>query len=755
MALAMTLLASAQQDDTPLSSISVLGGNDIKITHTPYAEYPDICEDRSGVLWVAYTSYSEVGGESIILKRVQPPVDSFVVSAKSGFEYKPRLYCDDKNTLWIVWAAKRDDNWDIYYRTFQNEVFGNERRVTNNPYVDIDPAVCGDSKGAVWIVWQSNLNGNFDIYGTRILNSAAKDPVAISISSSMDLRPAIVADKKGNLYVVWDRQVEGSYCVLMRKFNGKQWENEILLSAEIGFNVCPAIAVNKKGSMAVAWSSNIQPDGTIGFTPWIRGAILDGNKRTYFTPASENDQLKNGEEQGFEFPTLIYDREGKLWLFGRPSQGFYAQVIHKNKKSALYKFDVDGWGGRGQYVNAILRSNGAIATVRRDIRNVFFYEIPPVSDNIIVRLLTLTTRQMVKPEPTPLPMKHTRKPNDSLTLVFGDIHQHSSLSDGMGTADECYTRSRYVLGHDFAALTDHEWFTANMILPSEWEWIKIVGKQFEEAGVFVTLPAYEWTTGRVPAGFGHKNVYFSDWDQDIAGVRNNASTTTNLFTALKQHAAFAIPHHIGWTGIDWERHDTTVQPAIEIVSTHGAFEYMGNEPIMHRGGMSGYFVQDGWARGLVFGVTGSTDGHGLRWHHGIGRKENEWLAGFTGAYVKAKTRLDILDAIRNRRTYATSGARIDVDFRINGNRMGTIVHINDSLVITIEVVGTARLHYVKLLCDNKEVATFGKDIEEGRGLKTTHRLHPLAPGRHWFYLRVLQEDAEMAWSSPIWIDSGQ
>jgi len=26
------------------------------------------------------------------------------------------------------------------------------------------------------------------------------------------------------------------------------------------------------------------------------------------------------------------------------------------------------------------------------------------------------------------------------------------------------------------------------------------------------------------------------------------------------------------------------------------------------------------------------------------------------------------------------------------------------------------------------------------------------PGQHWYYVRVEQEDGELAWSSPIWID---
>jgi len=57
------------------------------------------------------------------------------------------------------------------------------------------------------------------------------------------------------------------------------------------------------------------------------------------------------------------------------------------------------------------------------------------------------------------------------------------------------------------------------------------------------------------------------------------------------------------------------QPLVEIISVHGAFEFMGNKPIPHRGGKKDCFVQDGLARGLRFGIVGGSDSHGLIWHH--------------------------------------------------------------------------------------------------------------------------------------------
>jgi hypothetical protein len=89
------------------------------------------------------------------------------------------------------------------------------------------------------------------------------------------------------------------------------------------------------------------------------------------------------------------------------------------------------------------------------------------------------------------------------TFVFGDLHQHSSLSDGMGTVDDCYTRSRDLYNWDVAALTDHEWFVRNRLLPSEWEYIKKIAASFNAPGDFIASASFRKTArwrGRVRSG---------------------------------------------------------------------------------------------------------------------------------------------------------------------------------------------------------------------------------------------------------------
>lgn len=737
---------------TPILPLSSLGAEEIQISFNNFCEYPDLAVDNNGIVWAAYTEYLNEK-ENIILKKIDGMkiTDSIVVNSISeGNEYYPRLFCDAKNKLWIVWSAKRNNRWDIFIRNYWKGNLSEEINLTNNDAVDLHPSVCVDESSNLWIAWESMNNNNFEILAVKISEEeVVSAPINVSSSPNMDLRPTIFCSGN-NVSVVWDQQEEDKYQTFIKTITGN--DQQEALSPAKGFNMAASAAYSNNGDLFTAWHSNLQPDGEAGYTPWIYFKNAGGST---YTTALEGDWLKVGEDQALEFPSLIIN-DGVQWIFTRASQSFYVQAIKEDSASVLYKFEVEGWGGRGQNVRPFLSEDGFIYSIRRDINYIYLNRFNPGAAQIKYSHKILKAEFEHLDEKAVAP--HHAAENVELKslghnqIVFGDIHQHSALSDGRGTVDECFTRSKFIYRHDFAALSDHEWFTGNLLIPSEWELIKIMGQYFYEPGKFITFAAYEWTTPRVPKGFGHKNVYFSGWDKPIFSFKFDASSTKDLFQLLKENDAIAFPHHIGWTGIDWENHDEEAQPDIEMISAHGAFEYMGNEPIRHRGGMPGNFIQDGLAKGLKFGLIGSSDGHGLRWHHGIARKEDEWQTGLTGAIVPEKTKDNIFNALKTRRVYATSGSRIRTILKVNDQWMGSDISTAAFPKIDIEVIGTAQIDYAVLLKDNEEILHLGRDWYDGFGIIYSYVDEKITEGEHFYYLRVVQSDGEMSWSSPVWVN---
>ncbi|MCS7227579.1 MAG: DUF3604 domain-containing protein, partial [Endomicrobia bacterium] len=212
-------------------------------------------------------------------------------------------------------------------------------------------------------------------------------------------------------------------------------------------------------------------------------------------------------------------------------------------------------------------------------------------------------------------------------------------------------------------------------------------------------------------------------------------------------------HHIGWTGVDWENHDEYAQPVYEIISAHGVYEFFGNLPISHRGGMKGMFAQDGWKKGLVFGVVGGSDSHGLLYHHGISSKRDPYKGGLTAVLCERLTREQVLNALRQRRCYATSGEKIFVDFRINRfNVMGSKISVNKPPIIYVYARGTNKIAYVYLIRNNEVIYYSGKDLDSGYASRIEFKDDEIPVGNNYYYVRVVQEDNEIAITSPIWVE---
>ena len=112
----------------------------------------------------------------------------------------------------------------------------------------------------------------------------------------------------------------------------------------------------------------------------------------------------------------------------------------------------------------------------------------------------------------------------------------------------------------------------------------------------------------------------------------------------------------------------------------------------------------------------------------------------------------IWKAFKSRSVYATSGARIILSFHINGHPMGKVVYLNDESEardISGEVIGNDEIREVVIIKNGFTLHTI-----PGQGLKSiVHYLDksPLKEG-DYYYLRAIQKDGEMAWSSPIWVE---
>lgn len=335
-------------------------------------------------------------------------------------------------------------------------------------------------------------------------------------------------------------------------------------------------------------------------------------------------------------------------------------------------------------------------------------------------------------------------------LLFGDIHGQSGISDGMGTIDQYYRRSRDKADLQFSCLTDHDCYP-DWISQSEWELMRTTARLMDTDDELTCILSFEWTPNEYKHDFGHKNVYYRDDEGDIfRSCDPTGKSPTDLYASLKQFPgkAMCIPHHpaADWGHVsaatDWNFHDDEVERLAEIMSRHAPYEtddlwsdYTKNIKKFPR-----HSVQEALSRGYRMGFTAGSDSHQME--HGV-------EGGIVAVYTPAHTRAGIWDSMYARHTYGTTGARILVSLKAEGQIMGSELKIpaGEAVHLEISVLGTKNVK-VELVKNNQVVSTWepGSDAVDAAYTDTQRS------GSDYYYVRVTQADEHMAWSSPIWVD---
>ncbi len=344
------------------------------------------------------------------------------------------------------------------------------------------------------------------------------------------------------------------------------------------------------------------------------------------------------------------------------------------------------------------------------------------------------------------PIIATQK-SPALNLYWGDIHGHSNLSDGTGTPDNYFNYARFAAGLDVAVLTDHDAWGFDRLdeNPEIWTFIKNQAESHHENFEFITFSGYEYTNWTS----GHMHVIFKDSKAPLFSSSNPAYNNPNkLWKALKTHNAITLPHHPGGGPIatDWNYYNPEFMPLVEICSIHGNSESM-DSPLCIYSPQKESFVRDALARGYNLGIIASGDTH--NGHPGMGSPTIP-TGGLIAFYAPELTRDSIWDALKKRRVYGTSGKRIILNFKINDHHMGEIIKQdkNTPKKIEITVKGTDRLKLVEVIKNNQSLKKYSwTDPSFSASLMDKSE----SSSNDYYYLRVVQQDNYMAWSSPIWI----
>ena len=218
--------------------------------------------------------------------------------------------------------------------------------------------------------------------------------------------------------------------------------------------------------------------------------------------------------------------------------------------------------------------------------------------------------------------------------------------------------------------------------------------EYNVDGKFVAIAGYEWTsqskywtdvaTGEeserlfpgVPKFYNHKNVYFPHRVDDIFRAKDSAYMTPDLLAEAVRKAGGLIHNNHPDKGPDGrDQWDYTAAASEVIVNTEMYGDVLNYEGKTYQVDMEKAvcaFLNRGGRTGFVRG----TDSH-------EGKPEAR-----TAALAKELTRESLFEALRHRRNYAVSYARIGLEFTLCGHDMGEECEIEGKPILSIKVLGT-------------------------------------------------------------------
>ena len=335
---------------------------------------------------------------------------------------------------------------------------------------------------------------------------------------------------------------------------------------------------------------------------------------------------------------------------------------------------------------------------------------------------------------------------ETFSLFWGDVHMHSNISHcsrhpsfHCTNVEEKHRFSRDAGGLDFCLLTDHD-----PMSDLEWERTVKAADFSNEDGCFTAFSSYEWTNSRVEDfhSYGHYSVIYRSSGK-LHRVRDDGfHDLSGLWRELSPGGAMLNPFHPGEGGspLDWNYFNGTMSRLVEIYQVRGSYEYDGCEFDPRKYGRKiteNHSVQFGLNKGCRFGFTGGGE------HEGV---------GLTGVFARSLTRDGIFEAMRQRRTYATTSVHLYAVFFADGCWMGgEIPEPPESVALRGAVRGSDDIVSVKAVTNLGEIDLM-PGYQAGSG---TFEADCKTEGVRWIYIRIRQADGNMAWLSPVFLGTDE
>lgn len=365
-------------------------------------------------------------------------------------------------------------------------------------------------------------------------------------------------------------------------------------------------------------------------------------------------------------------------------------------------------------------------------------------------------------------------PDNNRHLFWGLLHGESERYDSTENIENCMRHFRDEKAMNFFAVSP---FEDQEETPNDtWKGIAQNAVEFNEDDRFTTFLGFQWQGAPAKEGL-RQIIYAKEIKQIYRKKDTKTSTLDKLYKSFSPKEMLSIPCFTMGKGLDFDfkAYEPDFERVVEIYNSWGSSECTkkeGNTLPIHSSDKTGIqekaegSIQKALQNNCRFGfVAGGLDDRGCYADFYDGGQE-QTPPGLTAIISAEHTRQALFEALYQRSCYATTGERIIVGLYLAGLPMGKEISTAEKHGLLINrhltgyVAGTAQLARVEIIRNGKVIKTFEPDTysldfayDDMTPLeKVVIDAKDKKPPFVYYYLRVIQADGHMAWSSPIWVD---
>ncbi len=361
-------------------------------------------------------------------------------------------------------------------------------------------------------------------------------------------------------------------------------------------------------------------------------------------------------------------------------------------------------------------------------------------------------------------------------LYWGNFHGESVLHDAKESIESCLRHIRDDEALQFFGTSSFE--SEEETSADIWKGIGSHVAEFNEDDRFTTFLGLQWTGTPGEEGL-RQIVYLKDSKSLLRKKESKASHLKKIYKSHTPKDFVSIPvFTMGSTTLyDFENFTPEYEKVVEIYNAWGSSECTKGEgnprPIASKSKKGIKEKAEGSIRKALnknyrFGfVAGGLDDRGV--FKGLFDEDQaQYSPGLTAVLATNHSRDGLIQALDKKSCYATTGPRIVAGLEIAGNPMGSELNTKAkpglayNRHITGYAVCLAPIKEILIIRNGKpfhtltpkgETFAFAFDDDqplETVALKSKNERPPFA----YYYMRVMQEDGHIAWTSPIWVDFG-